>query len=201
MSVVVTSDNFEEELPGFIEKLEGCSFTSFDLEFTGIHGPFRNSKSDDPNSRYLKMIPVAEKYSIIQIGICIYTEISSNSDNIKLDASLYTFYLFPNYSSKDLVMECASVNFLKENNMDFGKWITKGIPFADKKQQEWLKTKYAPPVISSTSAPLAVRDDISLSRPNDKAFFHKQETQLLAYMDNPTEESFLFDNCNGFMRT
>jgi hypothetical protein len=39
------------------------------------------------------------------------------------------FYVFPDRGA-DVVMSPGAIDFLRKNGLDFGKWISKGLPFA-----------------------------------------------------------------------
>jgi hypothetical protein len=50
----------------------------------------------------------------------------------------YNFYLFPE-EGKDLTLSLSAINFLRQNSMDFGKWITEGIPYVHSARAEQLQ--------------------------------------------------------------
>ena len=80
----ITRDNFVEKLPAILEQLGKADFIAFDLEMTGINNVDRskgNRKDDLPGNRYMKMVDVATKYNIIQVGMSMFTLKKGKSTN------------------------------------------------------------------------------------------------------------------------
>lgn len=85
----VTHHNFDECLKEISILLPETSIISIDLEMTGI----RDSPEflyDLPLQRYSRSKKVAEKYRIIQVGLCLFHK----KDDI-WTAFPYNFYVFP----------------------------------------------------------------------------------------------------------
>lgn len=80
---------------------------------------------DFPEERYTKIKNVAEKFRIIQIGLCLF--IKSNSPNEYI-IKPYTFYLFPEDHSGNQLITCetSAIIFNRDHKMDFNKWIYEG---------------------------------------------------------------------------
>jgi poly(A)-specific ribonuclease len=201
----ITSENFEELYPQIKDLINQSEFISFDLEMTGIMSngrEGRNSKYDTPQARYAKMVPVASKYAIVQIGLCFFQKDTVNLG--KYVAYPYTFYVFPE-SGNDIVLSASSIKFLKENNMDFNTWISKGIKFVDNYQDEYMKKKYD---IQSTDnveaalniSPPPVQKQIVLTTQSDIEFMDKQTTGLNIMLNSETETQFEFDFCNAYLK-
>lgn len=113
-------------------------------------------KYDDTDEiRYNKMIAIATRYTIIQFGICLFHQDTSNSNNT-LIATSYNFYIFPHSAyNLDMTISTSAIDFLRKNNMDFNEWLTKGINYCDEKGEIAARTKYYPNgdgTSSSTSA-------------------------------------------------
>ena len=141
----IDRDNFLEHYPKIKAKIERASFISFDEEMTGIQindNKFKISKLDDADIRYNKMTNVANRYAIIQFGLCIFEDNADNKDSYEYTVSPYNFYIFPNSTNMDIIMSPSSIDFLRNNNMDFQKWIGKGLSFVDKHGQAYLEKKY-----------------------------------------------------------
>jgi DNA polymerase III epsilon subunit-like protein len=199
----VTRENFHDVYPILKEKLLTCKFLSFDEEMTGINGtdPSQRYKKDDtPATRYQKMRSIATKYSIIQFGLCFFHD---SPDGNGFVASPYNFYLFPDYGT-DVVLSASSIDFLRKNNMDFGRWIGKGIPFVDTKGEEWLRKKYSMNEISPTDAATTAAADskklITLSRKSDLDFMETNFQLFDEFLKNPSSEIFEFQECNSYLR-
>ncbi|PVU92325.1 hypothetical protein BB561_003894 [Smittium simulii] len=73
----VIKDNFPLILPKFEKQLQECSIISLDLELTGLweNELTKTFKFDDFELRYKKLKKIAEKFQIIQVGICLFQEI------------------------------------------------------------------------------------------------------------------------------
>ena len=135
--VVINKDNFLQELPGIEAALQRGKFVSFDLEMTGIFGE-RNAKDDDVEERYLKMIPPATKYGIIQIGLSFFEQVDGGG----FLASPYSFFVFPEWGP-DLVLSPSSITFLKKNNMDFNSWIYGSLSFMNEQNAKKMRDQLA----------------------------------------------------------
>lgn len=166
--VVVTRDNFQEIYPRLKLEIQNATFVAIDEEMTGIQDTQargRNSKIDTPDARYLKMVGPATRYSIIQLGIAIFTAQKSPTGESDggWKVSVYTFYLFPDSANRDICMAPSSIDFLRKNNMDFGTWISKGVTFADESGEQWLMKKFGIVEASEEVAPQPQPSDVSTS--------------------------------------
>ena len=214
----VTIDNFNELYPRILELLNRCLYVSFDEEMTGIFmsdNSLRNKKDDTPDSRYIKMIPVASRFNIIQFGLCFFCEeiIESENENEnneiikKIVAYPYNFYLFPT-TGRDVILSASAIEFLKKNNMDFHKWITKGITCVDNQDDTYYYKKYIEPSIVNDSTtetstePVKKRDPIILTKDSDIEFIENnlQKLNIFINNENKTQEYYIFDSCNSFLR-
>jgi hypothetical protein len=110
---------------------------------TGIN-PWNNHILDFPDFRYSKYRSTAEKFRIIQVGICTWKKTGgseeNNSKNPSYIARPYNIYIFPeDFSGNNLInCETAALIFNREHKMDFNKWIYKGIPYLNAKQESNL---------------------------------------------------------------
>ncbi len=73
----------------------------------GPSGRYR--KDDTPDARYLHMMPVATRYSMVQIGLCLFHEVDTAAGFV---ASPYTWFLFPS-SGPDLTLSVSAMEFLR----------------------------------------------------------------------------------------
>ena len=197
--MLVTKDNFEAVLPLFKVACDECDFISFDLEMSGIMNTRENriQKSDSPSVRYQKVVLAASRYAVIQVGICLWSLNANSDDKPSWTVKEFTFFLFPS-RGMDISMSPDSIDFLRKNNMDFGTWVTKGIPYTNRKQTEILTKKYCgaeAPVNGAT-----VADDIVLTRPTDIEFLNRQKESIAKFMSADEEESITLDSCNNFLR-
>jgi hypothetical protein len=93
-----------------------------DLELTGIN-TWNNQILDYPEERYQKYKQTAERFKIIQIGLCIFRKISDNTYQTKP----YKFYVFPEENSGNNLINCETSSLIfNAKQVDFNKWIAHG---------------------------------------------------------------------------
>jgi len=155
----VTKDNFPSVVDELSHLLPSASFVAIDEEMSGIHMPDSEAErmDDTTEGRYAKMKSVAETYSIIQIGMCLFHEAtpeqqqqesqttpSASASTLHRPPSFiarpYNFYLFP--ASGRIVLEASAIAFNKRHGMDFNKWMYEGIPFVSAEGEQTLKEKF-----------------------------------------------------------
>ena len=218
--MIVTKENFAEIYPELRSRINNALFIAIDEEMTGIFDRSnRNRKNDDPAARYMRMIPVASRYSIIQVGLSIFMHAKSQSETedgmVVEDTSNeyvvypYTFYIFPEpYCASDVVLSPSSIDFLNKNNMDWMKWICKGISFVNGEEEMVLRKKYDqdsnnnnPNVdVASVVAEQAPQQQrIVLQKPWDIEFMTKNMDGFNKMLLDPAIKDFEFDKCNAFL--
>eukprot|EP00762_Andalucia_godoyi_P004429 ANDGO_08243.mRNA.1 Poly(A)-specific ribonuclease PARN len=134
-----TRENFSESIPLVKMLLAKAEYVAFDLEMTGISLNTRDNAengADYPEQRYRKMRQVATTYSVIQFGICFFVRNPSadGGSSLAYTATPLNFWAYPEQISEikyfpRRVIDVGTSVFLKDNHMDFQKWITQGIPF------------------------------------------------------------------------
>jgi len=152
----VTRFNFKEARALFLEKLEQASFVSFDLEMTGIRSEMRN-ETDLPFENYLKAFNAANRYNVIQMGLCIFVhknpsgKLDENGvdhsfleNSANFEAFPFTFYLFPRtydgLMKRDVAMEVSSIEFnVNRHGINWNKWIDNGIGYCDEEERKFLR--------------------------------------------------------------
>jgi hypothetical protein len=149
----VLKSNFLETLSIFTSLLEKTDIIAFDLEMAGINGE-RGYGTDMPFEFYNKNFGAANKYQIIQIGLCLFerTDSELSIKQPKYNAYPFSFYVFPRTVNgkmdKDLTMELGSVEFnANSGGVDWNKWINQGVSYFDKNdlksaENMFLKEKY-----------------------------------------------------------
>ena len=72
----VTKENFVDQSNDLIQRISKAAWIAVDEEMTGISlpGTPRPSKADTPADRYSSLKKVSERYSIIQLGLCLFEE-------------------------------------------------------------------------------------------------------------------------------
>eukprot|EP00596_Hydrurales_sp_CCMP1899_P000518 CAMPEP_0119039126 /NCGR_PEP_ID=MMETSP1177-20130426/8452_1 /TAXON_ID=2985 /ORGANISM="Ochromonas sp, Strain CCMP1899" /LENGTH=545 /DNA_ID=CAMNT_0007002611 /DNA_START=63 /DNA_END=1700 /DNA_ORIENTATION=+ len=190
--------------PALKEKIQSCAYLSFDLEMTGIFPSDyrkRNKKNDDPDARYERMVPVASKYGIVQIGLCLFHECLQPDGSIVMEASTYTFYLYSD-NGADIALSASSISFLRANKMDFGKWISKGLNYANAKDEAYLRGKYLDSEAKEAPSVDAVKkvDRIVLTKQFDIDYLSRNTTALDLYLADEEAKDFHFEKCNSYLR-
>eukprot|EP01041_Mallomonas_annulata_P004451 gene4451-8865_t len=202
-----TAENFNNLYPRLRDLIEHAEFISIDLEMSGIQSldrGGRNRKDDNPNVRYTKMVSVATRYSIVQVGICIF---HLNKENGTLVSYPCTFYIFPE-GGLDIVLSPSSIDFLRKNGMDFNMWIAKGIPYVNHYEEEYLRKKYNIPndnesninANNNSSSTASTPQMITLTKPSDIEFMDNQMSNLKKMLEDENDSEYKFDHCNAYLR-
>lgn len=141
----VTNDNFSDLIPEIESKIAGCSFISFDLEFTGIYTKKTNSYLDTLEQFYVKCRNNVKQFQIFQVGLSFFKLITEN----EFDCHSYNFYIFPKpcsllppeESERYFLSQTSSLIFLAENGFDFNKLINGGISYLNFSQEKFIKNQ------------------------------------------------------------
>ena len=80
--------------------------------------------------------------------------------------------------------------------MDFGKWVEKGLPFADEKSEEWLRKKF----LSTENVKTTESNMIVPSKPSDLDFINSQFDGLKKHLIEYPNDPFTFAKCNSYLR-
>lgn len=131
-----------------------------DLEMTGVtSAPWRESfEFDRSDVRYLKVKDSAEKFAVVQVGVCPFRWDSAKGSFI---AHPHNFYIFPRRElpTDDLAYEflcqTTSINFLARHQFDFNAWIHEGISYLSRAQEsealQNLSSTYEDDFLNSSS--------------------------------------------------
>jgi len=90
------------------------------------------------------MRAVAEKYQIIQVGICFFvrdTEKAKTTPGTHYLAYPFNMFIFPEErlgSRTDVLFDIDCVNFHKQQKLDFNKWIYEGVPYVNLRTEKML---------------------------------------------------------------
>lgn len=107
-----------------------------------------NNKDQTPSQKWKNLKKVPERYSIIQLGICLFHRKNDDDDDDDDNTSdgwrvrRYNFYMFPAASSygyrnrndqkapaREIVLNPSTAAFLRQNNMSFDVWASQGIAY------------------------------------------------------------------------
>lgn len=228
ISVNSTKSDFLVQSNDFLRHLPTASWIAIDEEMTGISLPPSESprpcKEDAPEDRYTSLKQVPERYSIIQLGICLFEQTgtveadTANSSSFRVRR--YKFTLFPPADpsiSREVTLSPSSIHFLTENNMNLDLWAREGIPFCTGDAATGLVEKFlerqeelrSPPEVT----PVASRRTVTLTKDQDKQFHARVISSLREWLDTPVGNhlvgeaepnedgvSFLLPRCNSFLR-
>ena len=101
-------------------------------------------------------------------------------------------------SGADISLSASSISFLRNNGMDFGTWISKGVPYSDKTREVFLRKKY----LDVAPAPAAVNDTIRmvLTKQTDIDFLNRNRINLDSFLADDKSTAFTFEKCNPYLR-
>ncbi|KAF3453299.1 hypothetical protein FNV43_RR03739 [Rhamnella rubrinervis] len=136
----VTRSNFESALAELRGYVRAADFVSIDLEMTGVtSAPWRDSfEFDRSDVRYLKVKDSAEKFAVVQFGVCPFRWDSSNQAFV---AQPHNFFVFPRQElsvdspSYEFLCQTSSIDFLAKYQFDFNACIREGISYLSKRQE------------------------------------------------------------------
>ncbi|XP_052178886.1 poly(A)-specific ribonuclease PARN [Diospyros lotus] len=137
----VTKSNFEPALADLRGLVRDADFVSIDLEMTGVtSAPWRESfEFDRFDIRYLKVKDSADKFAVVQFGVCPFRWDASNHSFV---AHPHNFYLFPRQDipvdspSYEFLCQTASIDFLAKYQFDFNLCIREGISYLSRGQED-----------------------------------------------------------------
>ena len=141
----VTKSNFKEVLPVLTQCILDSSFVAIDTEFSGLTSKKRANALDTCEERYQKLANGVKDFMILQFGLCTF---SWDDEQRQYVANPFNFYIFPkpyNRQMPDMRFLCqsSSLAFLADQNFDFNKWISEGIPFLLPPDEERLRRMVA----------------------------------------------------------
>ncbi|KAL2476000.1 Poly(A)-specific ribonuclease PARN [Abeliophyllum distichum] len=182
----VTKSNFEPALAELRSHVREADFVSFDLEMTGVtSAPWRESfEFDQADIRYLKVKDSAEKFAVVQFGVCPFRWDSKNRSFI---AHPHNFYVFPRQEipgdgpSYEFSCQTTSLDFLAKYQFDFNACIYEGISYLSRRQEEEalrrLNSVYNDESSESLSSSKAVAD-MQLVRMADILFAERMTNKI-----------------------
>ncbi|CAG9574198.1 conserved hypothetical protein [Leishmania major strain Friedlin] len=158
----VRRDNFPAVFPHFQELLRTCDFYAIDEEMTGIGVPeVTETITFAPSETYHSKRLAASRYSIIQVGVCLFRRIPVSSGAAaagfgtlappRYAAYPFNFLLFPQFADDytaeeragDVVVSPSALAFLRRHGMDFQRWVYDGMAFCDASREAALRARLA----------------------------------------------------------
>ncbi|KAK9057183.1 hypothetical protein SSX86_024550 [Deinandra increscens subsp. villosa] len=137
----VTKSNFDSSLADLQRHVRDSDFVSIDLEMTGVtSSPWRESfEFDRFDVRYLKVKDSAEKFAVVQFGVCPFRWDPTKQSFI---AHPHNFYVFPRQEiggddkSHEFLCQTSSIDFLAKYQFDFNVCIKEGISYLSRAQED-----------------------------------------------------------------
>ncbi|KAJ7562335.1 hypothetical protein O6H91_03G065000 [Diphasiastrum complanatum] len=186
----VTRKNFKEALEQLKKQVQAADFVALDLEMTGVlSAPWRrNIELDTLNTRYYNLKDSAEKFQVLQCGVCPFQWDKAGNKYI---AHPYNFYLFPRnerqFDGQARVFLCqtSSLEFLAKHQFDFNACIYDGISYLSREQEEAAKLHLG---LSGESENLPTKrelnSEVPLTRTSDVIFSERIRIQVGQWKDN-----------------
>jgi len=185
----VTRHNFQSVVGELEALLDRCEFVAIDEEMTGIFGEQRVSPANTLADNYPLQKAVAERFAIIQIGVCPFVKDPSHPDGWV--AHPFNFFVFPE-GGKDIVLSPASVAFNLKNGMDFQKWISQGVPYVTTAVEKALREKTWPtPAVtedSSEERPAKRQKLLELQKEGDRTWYTEEWRRFQTWLAEPYAE-------------
>jgi len=150
--------NFEKLLADFEARLKGAEFVSIDTELTGVDIEGEpEGFLDSAAQRLDKFCRVAERFSIIQLGLTVVGKIEDG----RYPCASYNIFAFP-YVGPELLSigrdpgfhcSAAALKFNSQHDVNFNTWIAEGVPYVCREDEEqYLSSCQATPSTSSATA-------------------------------------------------
>eukprot|EP00933_Yihiella_yeosuensis_P035633 TRINITY_DN2922_c5_g1_i1.p1 TRINITY_DN2922_c5_g1~~TRINITY_DN2922_c5_g1_i1.p1 ORF type:complete len:515 (-),score=56.88 TRINITY_DN2922_c5_g1_i1:135-1679(-) len=139
------ASNFRKVLADFESKLQGAEFVAIDTELTGVDlegDP--DSFDESAQQRVDKQCCIAERYTLIQLGLTIVGRVENGTGHEHLTFSSYNIYSFPyvgpETSGRDQGFYCQApaLQFNAQHNIDFNTWIKEGVPYMNREEESYI---------------------------------------------------------------
>ncbi|KAL3508359.1 hypothetical protein ACH5RR_027760 [Cinchona calisaya] len=193
----VTKSNFESALSDLRRHVKDADFVAVDLEMTGVtSAPWRESfEFDRFDIQYLKVKDSAEKFAVVQFGVCPFRWDPHKQSFI---AHPHNFYIFPRQeiqgdaTSYEFLCQTTSIDFLAKYQFDFNTCICEGVSYLSRSQEEEalgrLNARYNEHSSDSSSG---WRDvvDMKLVRIADILFSERLKNKITAWHDGLLRET------------
>ncbi|XP_057529445.1 poly(A)-specific ribonuclease PARN isoform X1 [Amaranthus tricolor] len=137
----VTKSNFDETLLNLTTHVKDADFVAIDLEMTGVtSSPWREAfEFDRSDIQYLKVKDSAEKFAVLQFGVCPFRFDSLRNSFV---AHPHNFYIFPRQElsadgpAYEFLCQTSSIDFLAKYQFDFNVCIREGVSYLSRSQED-----------------------------------------------------------------
>ncbi|KAL8237617.1 hypothetical protein R6Q59_018698 [Mikania micrantha] len=188
----VTKSNFDSSLADLRRHIRDSDFVSIDLEMTGVtSSPWRESfEFDRFDIRYLKVKDSAEKFAVVQFGVCPFRWDPTKQSFI---AHPHNFYIFPRQevgddgSSYEFLCQTSSVDFLAKYQFDFNMCVKEGISYLSRAQEDDVRLQLHSAYENEPSvSPFTAKQskDVPLLRMADILFVERLKNKISEWRDD-----------------
>ncbi|XVE50853.1 hypothetical protein DITRI_Ditri01bG0197400 [Diplodiscus trichospermus] len=187
----VTRSNFDSALLELRSQVQAADFVAIDMEMTGVtSAPWRESfECDRFDIRYLKVKDSAEKFAVLQFGVCPFRWDSLKQSFI---AHPHNFFVFPRQEvqldgpSYEFLCQTTSMDFLAKYQFDFNACINEGVSYLSREQEDEarkrLKSLYGDQ-LTNASHDFGGNMDLPLVRVADVLFSERMKKRLSEWRD------------------
>eukprot|EP01022_Parablepharisma_sp_SALTPOND_P014652 TRINITY_DN200_c0_g2_i1.p4 TRINITY_DN200_c0_g2~~TRINITY_DN200_c0_g2_i1.p4 ORF type:complete len:557 (-),score=78.62 TRINITY_DN200_c0_g2_i1:65-1735(-) len=106
---------------------------------------------------------VAEKYQLIQLGLCFFVlDTEKSAPGTHYSAYPFNIYVFPEErpgSRNEIVFDIDTANFHKQQKLDFNKWIYEGVPYVTLKAERIMTARALEDRVEDTEELKLTEDD------------------------------------------
>ncbi|ESQ29877.1 hypothetical protein EUTSA_v10011283mg [Eutrema salsugineum] len=175
----VTRSNFEMTLNDLRSHVKAADFVAIDLEMTGVtSAPWRDSlEFDRYDVRYLKVKDSAEKFAVVQFGVCPFRWDSRTQSFV---SHPHNFFVFPRQEltfdppAHEFLCQTTSMDFLAKYQFDFNACIHEGISYLSRRQEEEASKRYDEESVDS----VVETEDLKLVRLADLLFSERMKKRF-----------------------
>ncbi|XWS11365.1 hypothetical protein CRYUN_Cryun38cG0077900 [Craigia yunnanensis] len=187
----VTRSNFDSALVELRSHVRAADFVAVDMEMTGVtSAPWRELfEFDRFDIRYLKVKDSAEKFAVLQFGVCPFRWDSLKQSFI---AHPHNFFVFPRQEvqldgpSYEFLCQTTSMDFLAKYQFDFNACIREGVSYLSRGQEDEARKRLKLLYGDQLTNPLHdLREtmDLPLVRVADVLFTERMKKRLSEWRD------------------
>ncbi|KAG2242397.1 hypothetical protein Bca4012_063580 [Brassica carinata] len=178
----VTRSNFETTLNDLRRHVKAADFVAIDLEMTGVtSAPWRDSlEFDRYDVRYLKVKDSAEKFAVVQFGVCPFRWDSPTHSFV---SHPHNFFVFPRQEltfdhppAHEFLCQTTSMDFLAKYQFDFNTCIHEGISYLSRRQEEEAIKRFE--MLYDDEEGVVDTEDFKLVRLSDVLFAERMKKKL-----------------------
>nr|XP_043621026.1 poly(A)-specific ribonuclease PARN isoform X2 [Erigeron canadensis] len=188
----VTKSNFDSCLSDLRRHVKDADFVAIDLEMTGVtSAPWRESfEFDRYDVRYLKVKDSADKFAVVQFGVCPFRWDRSKHSFV---AHPHNFYIFPRQEvggddgSYEFFCQTSSIDFLSKYQFDFNLCVKEGISYLSRALEDKARLQLHSvheDELSESSCTVKDIKDLPLVRMTDILFVERMKTKISEWHDD-----------------